>query len=55
VGVLGVALIRMATDGTINGWSDALGVAVLFLILHRKLVPVWALVIISAGGGALLL
>lgn len=55
VGVLGVALLRMATDGTISGLSDALGVAILFLILSRKLVPVWALVVISAAGGALLL
>lgn len=54
VGVLGVALFRMATDGTVSGWSDALGVAVLFLILRKKLIPVWALVIIAAGGGALL-
>ena len=54
VGVLGVALLRMATDGTLNGWSDALGVAILFLILRKKLIPVWALVIIAAGGGALL-
>lgn len=54
VGVLGVALFRMATDGTVSGWADALGVAVLFLILRKKLIPVWALVIIAAGGGALL-
>lgn len=59
VGVLGVALIRMANSEIINSRSDALGnalgVAILFLILRRKLVPVWALVLISAGGGALLL
>lgn len=54
VGVLGVALLRMASDGTVDGWGDALGVAVLFLILRRKLIPVWTLVLISAGGGALL-
>jgi chromate transporter len=54
VGVLGVALLRMATDGTIDGWGHALGVAILFLILRRKLIPVWALVIISAVGGAVL-
>lgn len=54
VGVLGAALLRMATDGTIAGWSNALGVVLLFLILRRKVIPVWALVILSALGGAFL-
>jgi chromate transporter len=54
VGVLGIALFNMARDGTVAGWTDALGVAILFLILRKKLIPVWALVIIAAGGGALL-
>jgi len=55
VGVLGVALLSMATDReTLIGWTDAFGVAILFLILRRKLIPVWALVLIAAGGGALL-
>jgi len=54
VGVLGVALIRMTTGGAIGGWQDALGVAVLFLLLRRKLIPVWALVILAAGVGALM-
>ncbi len=54
VGVLGVALLRMATDGTVAGWVDAFAVAILFLILRKKWVPVWALVLIAAGGGALL-
>jgi chromate transporter len=55
VGVLGVALLSMGTDReTLGGWPDALGVAILFLILRRKLIPVWALVLIAAGGGALL-
>ena len=55
VGVLGVALLRMATDSTtLTGWADAACVAVLFLILRKKIIPVWALVIISAAGGALL-
>lgn len=54
VGVLGIALFRMATDGSVNGWADALGVTVLFLILRKKLIPVWALVIIAAAGGALI-
>lgn len=54
VGVLGIALFNMARDGTVAGWPDALGVAILFLILRKKLIPVWALVIIAAGGGALL-
>ena len=55
VGVLGVALLRMATDSTtLTGWADATCVAILFLILRKKIIPVWALVIISAAGGALL-
>lgn len=55
VGVLGVALLRMATDSTtLTGWADVACVAVLFLILRKKIIPVWALVIISAAGGALL-
>jgi len=54
VGVLGIALLRMATDGSVNGWADALGVAILFFILRKKLIPVWALVIIAAAGGALI-
>lgn len=55
VGVLGVALLRMATDSTtLTGWIDAACVAILFLILRKKFIPVWALVIIAAAGGALL-
>lgn len=54
VGVLGVALLRMATDGTISNWSSALILLILFTILRSKLIPVWALVILSALGGALL-
>ncbi len=53
VGVLGVALLRMATDGSILNLADALGVLILFMILRKKLIPVWALVIIAAAGGAL--
>jgi len=53
VGVLGVSLLRMAVGGTVSGWGDVLGVAVLFMILQRKLIPVWALVLIAALGGAL--
>lgn len=52
VGVLGVALAQMATNGTVSGWIDALAVALLFLILQKKVIPVWALVIIAAGLGA---
>lgn len=53
VGVLGVALLRMATDATIlTGWIDAACVAILFLILRQKIIPVWALVVIAATGGA---
>ena len=54
VGVLGVALLRMATDGTIAGWSDALIVIVLFALLRFKVIPVWSLVILSAAAGAFL-
>lgn len=55
VGVLGVALLRMATDqSTLTGWIDFGCVAIFFLILRKKIIPVWALVIISATGGALI-
>lgn len=54
VGVLGLALLTMARDGGFSGWQDALAFIILFLILRKKLLPVWALVIIAAGGGALL-
>ncbi len=54
VGVLGVALIQMATQGSIGGVLDACLLVALFLILKRKLIPVWALVILAAGGGAML-
>ncbi|MDC0291587.1 hypothetical protein OAL08_07195, partial [Akkermansiaceae bacterium] len=55
VGVLGVALLRMATDqSTLTGWIDFGCLAIFFLILRKKFIPVWALVIISAAGGALI-
>ncbi|MDF1714858.1 MAG: chromate efflux transporter [Akkermansiaceae bacterium] len=58
VGVLGVALIRMFTDIFTNDWGnvvcDLLGVAIFFLILRKKIVPVWALVMIAAAGGAVI-
>ena len=54
VGVLGLALIQMATKGAITGWEDALGVVVLFVILHRKVIPVWAVVILAALVGAII-
>ena len=55
VGVLGVALLRMATDqSTMTGWIDFGCVCIFFLILRKKVIPVWALVIISAAGGALI-
>ena len=55
VGVLGVALLRMATDSTtLTGWVDATCVAILFLILRKKIIPVWALVIIAAASGAVI-
>ena len=55
VGVLGVALLRMATDqSTLTGWIDFGCVCIFFLILRKKVIPVWALVIISAAGGALI-
>lgn len=54
VGVLGLALIQMATKGAITGWEDALGVVVLFFILHRKVIPVWTVVILAALVGAVI-
>ena len=55
VGVLGVALLRMATDSTtLTGWIDATCVTILFLILRKKIIPVWALVLIAAAGGAII-
>jgi chromate transporter len=54
VGVLGLALIRMASKGAIAGWEDALGVVALFFILHRKVIPVWAVVLLAALLGAVI-
>ena len=55
VGVLGLALFLMVKDSdTMTGWVDFAWVAIFFLILSKKIIPVWALVIISAAGGALL-
>ncbi|YCM45565.1 chromate efflux transporter [Verrucomicrobiaceae bacterium 227] len=54
VGVLGVALAQMASNGSVGGILDACLLLGFFLILKRKLIPVWALVILAAGGGALL-
>ena len=55
VGVLGLALIQMVMgDGrTVAGWKDGLAVALLFLILKKKLLPVWALVILAGAFGGL--
>ena len=54
VGVLGVALAQMAASGSVGGWLDAVALVALFLILRKKLIPVWALVLLAAGGGWLL-
>ena len=54
VGVLGVALAQMASGGSVGGLLDACLLIAFFLILKRKLIPVWALVILAAGGGAML-
>jgi chromate transporter len=54
VGILGVALVQMATRGSIGGVLDACLLVAFFLILKRKLVPVWVLVVLAAGGGAML-
>lgn len=55
VGVLGAALLHMATDSTtLTGWIDATCVTILFLILRKKIIPVWALVLIAAAGGAII-
>ncbi|MEN8736062.1 MAG: chromate efflux transporter [Akkermansiaceae bacterium] len=45
VGVLGLALIQMATNGSIAGFKDVIAVVLLFFLLKKNLVPVWALVI----------
>lgn len=50
VGVLGIALIQMTSNGSIEGVLDVIAVVVLFIILKKKWVPVWALVI---GAGVL--
>ena len=49
-----MALAQMAASGSVGGWLDALALIVLFLILRGKLIPVWALVLLAAGGGWLL-
>ncbi len=51
VGVLGLALIQMSSSGAILGWRDALGLGILFVILERKLLPTWAVVLLAAGVG----
>lgn len=53
VGVLGVALAQMARNGSVGGLLDACLLLAFFLILRRKLIPVWALVILAAAGGGL--
>lgn len=55
VGVLGLALIQMIIgDGSaVAGWKDGLAVVLLFLILKKKLIPVWALVIAAGALGGL--
>lgn len=55
VGVLGAALLGMLTGKSVEGLLDAVVVLVLVLALHFKWLPVWALVILSAGLGALVM
>ncbi len=55
VGVLGVALVQMASSGSVGGIFDGLLFALFFLILRRKIIPVWALVILAALGGGLMI
>lgn len=54
VGVLGVALAQMVigvAKGSSSWWWDAVVFVGLFLVLKKKLIPVWALVLLAAGGG----
>ena len=51
VGVLGLALIQMVTGGAVGDLFDASMVAFLFLFLRKKLMPAWAVVLLSAGLG----
>lgn len=55
VGVLGLALIQMATNGSIAGFKDAIAVVLVFFILKKKLIPVWGLVIGAGAVGGVLL
>lgn len=55
VGVLGVALVQMASSGSVGGIFDGLLFALFFLILRKKIIPVWALVILAALGGSLII
>jgi chromate transporter len=55
VGVLGAALFGMLRSGSIQGVGDAVGIVLLALAIYFKWLPVWALVIISAVVGGLLL
>lgn len=55
VGVLGAALFGMLRGGSVQGIGDALGIVLLALAIHFKWLPVWALVIIAAVVGGLLL
>ena len=55
VGVLGVALVQMASSGSVGGIFDGFLFALFFLILRRKIIPVWALVILAALGGGLMM
>jgi len=59
VGVLGVALAQMSTKIAESGGKasiaqDLVVFAVLFLILQKKWIPSWGLVLLAAGGGWLL-
>jgi len=54
VGVLGLALVKMATGGAVGGVQDAIAVVLCFLILKKKFLPTWALVLLAAGVGALM-
>jgi len=48
-------LVQMASSGSVGGIFDGLLFALFFLILRRKIIPVWALVILAALGGSLII
>jgi len=56
VGVLGVALLKMLlpSQGVVSGWRDLLAVALCFVMIQRRTMPVYLLVLLAAGIGSFL-